>query len=340
MSATARVKSIDAIQEWKSSLKRFVDETWQLLRSAERKIQRTEGWLQERSNHWHHEVERCQEEVRQARRDLQECRDDENNACSAEAEALSEAKRHLRHSETELENVRRWKAQVAEMATAYRVQAERLSRLLDIEMPRADAFLGHTISDLHMYITGVSLAEQVGLAESVSGPVTDPEEARQFENVKAILRESGRGRAILDTIVQRGITVEFGYFPEEYRYIEGKRVKVVTVAAYDPEGPEGGTITVNVDFKRKPANVLAPYLAHEGTHVQWYQGEKKPSLSEEYEAHKAQAEVWEEVKGNEHDEMNENVATIISWGTEEAKAQIRSIYGDDYFSDIFDDKHS
>jgi len=61
---------------------------------------------------------------------------------STPEEALLEAKRALREAETELENVRKWKSKVSEMAAAYRVQSERLSQVLAIEMLRADAFLG------------------------------------------------------------------------------------------------------------------------------------------------------------------------------------------------------
>jgi hypothetical protein len=331
MSTTANVKSIEALQEWKNCLKRFVGETLQLLQSAEQKIRRTEEWLQDRLNYWHHEVEQCWEEVRQAKRDLQECQADEDNDCSTEEEALAEAERSLREAEAELNNVRKWKAQVQETAVAYRVQAERLGRVLVIEMPRADAFLGRAVNDLHRYIMGVSLSEQAALTESIAQSVTDPEEARQLANALAVLRESSRGKEIFDAIIQRDTTVEFGYLPSEYHYIAGKKVGFITVAEYDPEGK---TITVNVDFKGKPANVIAPYLAHEGTHVQWYRGEKKPSLREEYEAHKTQAEVWEEVKGDEHDQINEHVATIISLGRVSAMWKILEDYGDEYFSDF------
>ena len=334
MGTTAKVKSIAALHEWKTSLKLFRDETLQLLQVTEHKIRRTEAWLQDRLNYWHHAVEQYGNRVQQSRKELEECREDEDNDCSAEAEALSEAKHCLRHAEMELDNVSKFKAQVSRMVAAYRLQAERLNRELTIEMPRADAFLGRAINDLHRYINDGQLSERANLLESISSSVVDPEEAKQLEDVKATLWESNRGRSILDSINDRGTLVEFGFLPSEYRYIEGKRIKVVAVAEYNPVG---NTITINTDFKGKPSNVIAPYLAHEGVHVQYYRGEKKPSLNEEYEAFKAQAEVWTEVKGQEHDRINEQVETMISWGKESAMWHIFSNYGEEYFSD-FDDK--
>lgn len=313
MSPTAKVKSIDAIQEWKSSLKRFVDETWQLLRSAEQKIRRTEEWLQERSNYWHHRSEQCQEEVRQARRDLQECRDDEDNDCSTEEEALTEARRNLRKAEMELENVRKWKAQVAEMATAYRVQAERLSQFLAVEMPRADAFLGRAIDDLYAYVAGISPSQQAALSE-VSPSVSNEESAKRLEAALVRLLLTERGRAYAATIEQHGTKIKFGYLPSD------------RVGQYYEVENE---IVISWDQRHKSKNVLSSYLAHEGKHVEsWFRTGKPNSVDEEYQAYKAQAEVWEDVKGNESDENCDEVSVLISLGEDRAKDVIHFLRPD------------
>jgi DNA-binding transcriptional regulator GbsR (MarR family) len=313
MSTTAHVKSIEALQEWKTSIKRFVDETQQLLQSAEQKIQRTEEWLQGRSNHWHHEVEQCREGVRQAKRDLQECRDDENNDCSTEEEALIEAGHKLSQSETELENIRRWKAQVTEMAAAYRVQAKRLRRLLDIEMPRADAFLGKAINDLHMYITGVSLPQQATLGE-VSLPVSNKESAKKLEAALVRLSLTKRGRAYTAAIEKHGTKIKFGYLPSD------------RVGQYYEVENE---IVISWDQRHKSKSVLSSYIAHEGKHVElWFRTGQPNSVDEEYQAYKAQAEVWEEVKGDESDENCDEISALISLGEDRAKDVIHFLRPD------------
>ncbi len=331
MSLAAKVRSIEALQEWKTCLNCYAGETRQVLHSVERMTQQAEEWIQERVHHWRRTVEQCQEGVRQAATDLRQCRDDGDSDCGAEEEGLAVARSNLASAEMELESARRWNAEIAERAVAYRLHAERLARLLDIDMPRADAFLGRAVNDLHRYIT------EITLAESVTAPLVDVEQTRQIDHGLAALRMSHRGEGIYSAIVQRGVSVEFGYIPNEIHCMNGKQREFMVAAQYDPGAR---TITVNIDLKGKPVSVIAAYLAHEGIHVQWDHGQQKPSLEEEYEAHKAQAAVWQEIKGSQHHQGHEQVATMISLEVHEAKAQIRSDYGDDYFSDVFGDTDS
>ena len=69
--------------------------------------------------------------------------------------------------------------------------------------------------------------------------------------------------------------------------------------------------------------VLAAYLAHEGTHVQW---DEPNSIDQEYHAFKAEAAVWEELEGDESNWRCEMVSRMISRGAREAKKQIRRAY--------------
>ena len=302
MSLTARVKSIDALGEWKSSLKRFVSEAWEALQSAEQKIRRTEEWLQERLSYWRHEVERCEKEVWEAKRDLERCEEeDDDNDCSTEEETLLEARRRLRKAEIELENVRGWKQSVSEMAAAYRVQADRLSRLLAIDLPRADAFLGRAIADLHAYVRVTLPSEGVAVPVSSSQfpeniasddkPTTwqvtgTSKEKEHIQNALRRLSETERGSEIAASIQKCGTTVHFGRLPKD------------EIGKYRPDL---NLIIINKDYRHRPSNVLAAYLAHEGTHLHWSRGQPNTVL-EESAAYKAQVEVWREVKDEESDQ--------------------------------------
>jgi len=82
-------------------------------------------------------------------------------------------------------------------------------------------------------------------------------------------------------------------------------------------------ITVNERCKSASLAVLAAHLAHEGTHVQW---DEPNSIDQEYHAFKAEAAVWEELKGDENNWQCEMISWVISRGEREAKKQIRRAY--------------
>jgi hypothetical protein len=89
--------------------------------------------------------------------------------------------------------------------------------------------------------------------------------------------------------------------------------------------PTTNTITINEGLKEVSSNVLAAHLAHEGTHVQW---NKADSIDQEYHAFKAEAEVWDQLKGDETDEQCDGVSNMIAQGEADAKDEIRRLYPD------------
>jgi hypothetical protein len=313
MSAMARVRSIEAVEEWKSTLRRFVDESSQLLNSTLQRTQRTEEWLQERSFHWQGEVERRQEDTQQARRYLEECRDSEKGNCGAEEKQLREATRALCEAHLELENVQKWRAEISVVVRGYRARAERLSQLLAVELPQADAFLGRAISSLQAYVGGgVPTARlEVTTGESavrckVSGT---REEQAQLREALSMLHEASAGRDLADTIAHHCERVEFGFLPP------------TELAAYYPAE---GLIVVNGDMRHKSAKVLGGHLAHEGKHVELRA--KPNSIDQEYQAYQAQDAFWQEVKEYDTDTNLDSVHCIITLPEHEAKVEIRNLY--------------
>lgn len=57
--------------------------------------------------------------------------------------------------------------------------------------------------------------------------------------------------------------------------------------------------------------------------MQWDTGD---SIEQEYHAFKAQAEVWNELKGDETDHQCGSVSEMIALGKEEAMVVIRDLY--------------
>jgi len=92
-------------------------------------------------------------------------------------------------------------------------------------------------------------------------------------------------------------------------------------AYFDPGRNE---IVISEGLREASLNVLVQHLAHEGTHTQWMlQWNRSNSIDQEYHAFKAEAAVWNELKGNETDEWCDKVSWMISLGEVDAKTIIR-----------------
>jgi DNA repair exonuclease SbcCD ATPase subunit len=322
MRLSAQVRSIQALEDLKGALGRFGCEAQMALQAAEQEIRRTLDWLQERLNYWRSEVQRRQEEVRQARADLASCRasgyyeDDRYHApdCSAEEHALRQAQVRLHEAEEELQNVQRWMKAVSEAVDTYRVQAQRLGRLIVTDLPKANAFLERKIAELQAYLAVTAPTMGMGAlpatapswpAEGVARNIVgDNEAVQKLSDGLATLQSSESGHAIARTICERATTMRFGQMDKGVAYFDRTKNEIV----------------INERLRDRSPNVLAAHLGHEGTHVQW---NRANSIDQEYHAFKAEAEVWNELKGSEMDEQCDHVSEMISLGKAEAKKMIR-----------------
>jgi len=128
---------------------------------------------------------------------------------------------------------------------------------------------------------------------------------QKLQDGLAALEKARVGHSIAAAIREQGTTVRFGQAGED------------AIACFDPDRNE---IVIGEGLKDASLNVLVQHLAHEGTHVQW---DRLPSIDQEYHAFKAEAEVWNELKGNETDKQCDQVSEMISLGKAEAKKVIR-----------------
>jgi len=161
MSPFVRVRSIEALSEFKSELARFAAEAEEALSAAEMETRRTLEWLQERLNYWQGQVRRCQEEERRAQAALRAClasgyydEDGHYHApdCSRYEAALARAQAQLHAAEEELRKVQQWQRTVQQEVDSYRLRAQRLTNCVRNEIPRATAALGQQIGALQAYI--------------------------------------------------------------------------------------------------------------------------------------------------------------------------------------------
>jgi len=325
VSLSVHVRSIQALEDLKSALGRFGGEAQMALQAAEQEIRRTLDWLQERLKYWRSEVQRRREEVRRAEADLNHCLTsgyyDEHGRyhapnCSIEERALRQAQVRLREAEEELRNVQHWMKVVGEAVATYRTQAQRLGRLIVTDLPRANVFLERKIAELQAYLAVAAPTVGVGTlpatassrpAEEVQWSIVGNSEAIQkLSDGLVTLQSSESGHAIARTVCERATTMRFGQMDKGVAYFDRTRNEIV----------------INERLRDRLPNVLAQHLAHEGTHAQW---NRPNSIDQEYHAFKAEAEVWNELKGSETDEQCDPVSDMISLEEAEAKKVIRLI---------------
>ena len=135
---------------------------------------------------------------------------------------------------------------------------------------------------------------------------------QRLQDGLTILERTGAGYSIAAAIREQGTKVRFGQAGED------------AIAYFDPVSNE---IVVNEELMDTSLNVLVQHLAHEGTHTQWMLQWNRPnSIDQEYHAFKAEAEVWNQLKGDEADKQCDRVSGMISQGGMEAKRKIRWLY--------------
>jgi hypothetical protein len=138
--------------------------------------------------------------------------------------------------------------------------------------------------------------------------VDQPGGIQKLQDGLAVLEGTRAGYSIAAAIRERGTAVRLGQAGED------------VIAYFDPVSNE---IVVNEELRDISFNVLVQHLAHEGTHVQW---SRPNSIDQEYHAFKAEAEVWNQLKGDETDEQCDRVSLMISLGEMRAKWVISDLY--------------
>lgn len=331
--AEADVRSIEALEDLRAALVQFRGAAQEVLHLAEQEARQTLEWLAERRADWQREVERRTEAARQAQGELARCRasgyrDPKTRRvyvpdCSAYEHALATAATRLREAQTGLVNVQRWQRAVEEAAAEYRRQAQRLSAMLEGDVPKATAFLSRKVADLRAYVAGgaaggggsTSVSHGAGAGGESGSPggiawnmAGEPDEAERLQDVFTRLGQTETGYALVESLRERGTRVRFG------TPVAG------AIAHYDPEENE---IVIAEPLWGASTAVLAAHVAHEATHVQW---DYVDSIDQEYHAFAAQAAVWAQLRESEADEQSDWVSWMISLGKAEAKRHIRRYY--------------
>lgn len=150
----------------------------------------------------------------------------------------------------------------------------------------------------------------------------DANDVKNLTSAFEQLEATEAGQPIARAIREHDTTIRFGALDNS------------TTAQFDPNKNE---ITINENQKDASSAALAAHLAHEGVHVGWDQPYRLSSfeefaedyIEEEYQAFKAQDEMWRAAKGEETDERCDTVSAMMDRGESEAKDMLLRSYFDD-----------
>lgn len=157
MNQGAKVRSVGALADFRTSLSTFGAEVAQSLAAVDVEIRRTLDWLQhDQLKYWQQEVRRREDAVGEARNELSRClisttAGGTQAGCTDQKVALEKAKKRLEQAREKVEVVRRWGQIVEQEVHDYRGPAQQLSTLVEGSLPQAMAILARKIQILEEY---------------------------------------------------------------------------------------------------------------------------------------------------------------------------------------------
>jgi len=157
MSQGAKIRSFDALRDFRVALAKFGHSTSQALAVVDVEIRRTLDWLgHDQLKYWQHEVRRREELVNDARNELSRClisttAGGTQAACTEQKVALAKARKRLDEAREKVETVKRWTQIVEQEVADYRGPSQQLTMLVDGGLPPALAQLERKLIALEQY---------------------------------------------------------------------------------------------------------------------------------------------------------------------------------------------
>lgn len=332
MSNNVYLKGTEVLAELKAAFTAFDEQASNAMTRIESEIDQTRAWLIERKQFWQKEVETAEQDLATAESNLRACEasgyyDEEGDYvepdCTCESDAVTDAQGKLVDVTAKLDNVTEWDQRIecglAEFHRSAGVfgsvvtqQAQERQRFLDVKMRQYDA--AAAISNRAELVSAQRThrdQNQCAISERVAQiDITgDTDEKRILREAFLKLGGVSIGGRLIDTLVELGTQVGFAK-PDE---LERRNC----FAIFDKTT---NRITLCHSLLARAIEVIAPHLAHEATHALWY---RPSSIDQEYQAFKAQAEVWSMLKNGCDDEQNDEVQRMVDWGEHEFKEELR-----------------
>jgi hypothetical protein len=153
MADRANVTSVEAIELFRANLITYLTKARPVLEDGCDEVFRTRQWLQQdRRVHWENQLKRRRKILEEAEQALFSARmGNLREATSAEAAAVTRAKRALDEAEQKLRLVKRWTMEFDNRVQPLVKELEGLRSLLTNDMPKAAAHLAQIVKMLDAY---------------------------------------------------------------------------------------------------------------------------------------------------------------------------------------------
>jgi len=168
MPERAQVRSIDALEAFRSNLIVYLSKARPTLEEVSSDVQRMRGWLEnEQRAHWENEVRRRSRALEEAQAALFSSRISRlSEASAAEQMAVQRTKRALDEAEAKLRVLKQWNRVFDNRVDPLVKQMEKLHTVLAHDMVQAVAFLTQAIRTLDAYARVAPPAAIPGAAQT------------------------------------------------------------------------------------------------------------------------------------------------------------------------------
>lgn len=153
MPQKAQVRSIDAIEAFRSHLIVYLSQARPALEEAAADVMRTRSWLEnDQRTYWENQIRRRTKELEQVQQALFSARlGSLRKESSADQLAFHRAKRALEEAENKLRIVKKWTREFDNRVQPLLKQTEKLHTVLSHDMVNAVGYLTQTINTLAAY---------------------------------------------------------------------------------------------------------------------------------------------------------------------------------------------
>ena len=184
MSTQARVTSLDALELFRSNLILFLNKSRRAVDDVGDEVRRTRVWLQtDRRMYWENEIRRRSKLLDQAKQELMTSRlTGHQEALLVRQSMVHKAERSLREAEEKLRQVKQWNRDFDGQADPALKRLDSLRQYLDLDMPKAIAYLANVQKTLEAYTED---APPAGLNTDGPGEPARTPEAGETGDAKA-----------------------------------------------------------------------------------------------------------------------------------------------------------